>query len=108
MKQMNDLFAKRLKELRLKSGLTQIQFAEKIDVSVTQLSNYENGKRMPSLDTFIKMCLVLNKPAECFLNIEKENTSLSDEQLRRLEEVFASRRGELTDAIVRNVLAGEG
>ena len=30
------------------------------------------------------------------------------EQLRRLEEVFASRRGELTDAIVRNVLAGEG
>lgn len=96
---MNDLFAKRLKELRLKSGLTQIQFAEKIDVSVTQLSNYENGKRMPSLDTFIKMCLVLNKPAECFLNIEKENTSLSDEQLRRLEQLDESELEKILNII---------
>ncbi len=99
MKQMNDLFAKRLKELRLKSGLTQIQFAEKIDVSVTQLSNYENGKRMPSLDTFIKMCLVLNKPAECFLNIEKENTSLSGEQLRRLEQLDESELEKILNII---------
>ena len=96
---MNDLFAKRLKELRLKSGLTQIQFAEKIDVSVTQLSNYENGKRMPSLDTFIKMCLVLNKPAECFLNIEKENTSLSGEQLRRLEQLDESELEKILNII---------
>ena len=99
MKQMNDLFAKRLKELRLKSGLTQIQFAEKIDVSVTQLSNYENGKRMPSLDTFIKMCLVLNKSAECFLNIEKENTSLSGEQLRRLEQLDESELEKILNII---------
>ena len=96
---MNDLFAKRLKELRLKSGLTQIQFAEKIDVSVTQLSNYENGKRMPSLDTFIKMCLVLNKPAECFLNIEKENTYLSDEQLHRLEQLDESELEKILNII---------
>ena len=39
---------KRLKDARAKSGLTQEQVAEKVMVSRQTISNWENGKSLPS------------------------------------------------------------
>jgi DNA-binding transcriptional regulator YiaG len=46
---MNDPYiTKRIKDLRLKLGLTQEQFAQKIGVSFSTVNGWENGKRKPS------------------------------------------------------------
>lgn len=47
---MDNLLAKRMKEMRSKLGLTQKQLAEKAEISVGSYSAYENNKKMPPLD----------------------------------------------------------
>ena len=44
---MNKHFGDKLKELRVKSGLTQSELAEKSGVTVASLSRWENGTRSP-------------------------------------------------------------
>ena len=84
---MKELFSKRLKAFRKQAGLTQMQLAEKLDISVTQLSNCENGSSIPSVGLFIKMCLILDKPADCFFRPEKKSFSLSAERLEMLKQL---------------------
>lgn len=43
-------FADRLKDLRLKMGMTQVKFAEFIGCTSTTLSAYENNLKRPSID----------------------------------------------------------
>lgn len=40
--------AKEIKELRLKLGLTQEQFAAKVGVTFSTVNRWENGKSVPS------------------------------------------------------------
>lgn len=47
--------AEKIKEIRKASGLTQVQFAEKLGVKQTTVGRYENGKILPSLAVLIKM-----------------------------------------------------
>ena len=44
------LLPQRLKELRLQHGLTQAQLGEKVGVKQNTFTNWENGKRTPSLE----------------------------------------------------------
>ena len=46
---MNE-FSERLKELRLSSGLTQKEVAEKVGLTKNALGNFEAGIREPSLN----------------------------------------------------------
>lgn len=52
--------AKKIKEYRKKSGLTQAELAEKIDLGTKQVSRIEVGDFYPSLATFFKIVEVLN------------------------------------------------
>lgn len=52
--------AKKIKEYRLKRGLTQAELAEKIDISTKQISRIELGDFYPSLSTFFKIIEILN------------------------------------------------
>lgn len=54
-----DNFCTRLKEERLKKGLTQNKLAEILDIDRTSISKYENGKQLPEL-------YVLNSMADLF------------------------------------------
>lgn len=40
----------KLKQLRLMSGLSQVNFAKQFNISQNALSNYENGNRAISLE----------------------------------------------------------
>lgn len=51
--------SKKIKEYRLKNGLTQAELAEKIDLSTKQISRIEVGDFYPSLNTFLKIVEVL-------------------------------------------------
>ena len=47
-------FGSRLKEARKKSGLTQAEVAEKLNVSASMIAQYETGKRNPKKETLSK------------------------------------------------------
>lgn len=48
------MFAKRLKELRNKRGLTQQQISDRLGLARTTYSGYENGAREPDIDSLKK------------------------------------------------------
>lgn len=48
---------KRIKEIRDVKGLTQIAFAEKINVSRSYINKIENGIKSPSLDLLIEIAV---------------------------------------------------
>ena len=54
-----NLFFVRLKELRLKKGLTQTELGEKVGVKQNTFTNWENGKREPSFENLIKLADLL-------------------------------------------------
>ena len=45
----------RIKELRLKTGLTLRALGEKVNMSSSRLSQYETGRRGPKLETWQKL-----------------------------------------------------
>ncbi len=51
----------RIRFLRLKSGMKQAELAEKIMVSQSSLSGYENGKFEPDSKTLLKIANVLSR-----------------------------------------------
>lgn len=63
----NELFAKRIKELRKSWGLTQEQMAEMVQLRKTTISNYESGYATPTLSTLRRFMLRFNLPANYFL-----------------------------------------
>ena len=60
----------RLKESRIKAGLTQEQLAEKLGVAKSTLSGYESGNREPAVATIAKALEILNiDPTNDYIDI---------------------------------------
>lgn len=53
-------FYDRLKESRIRSGLTQEQLAEKLGIAKSTLSGYEGGNREPTVATIAKALEILD------------------------------------------------
>lgn len=49
-----------IKNLRIKNGLTQEEFAEKIGISIQGLSNLERNRYQPTSETIDKICKNFN------------------------------------------------
>ena len=47
--------AERLKECRMKNGLSRETVAKKIQISPSTLADYENGQRQPSLEVIFRL-----------------------------------------------------
>ena len=58
---------RRIREERLKKGLTQEQLAEKVDISLNFMSLIENGKNM-SVQTLINLANALDVSIDYLLN----------------------------------------
>ena len=56
---ISNIFPQRLKELRLKKGLTQTELGEKVGVKQNTYTNWENGKREPNFEIVIKLADLL-------------------------------------------------
>ncbi len=80
---------KRIKEARKNAGLTQVQLAEKLNVTHSMIGQYETGKRKPKLDTLMKIASALEVPYEYFLELEVFDTP----------EEFNARRQEIIDSM---------
>lgn len=53
-------FAERLKELRLRDGMSQAELAKKIGRTNAAISMYETGRREPDLETLEELCDLFN------------------------------------------------
>lgn len=66
-----------IKSLRIKQGLTQEEFAEKIGISIQGLSNIERNRYQPTSDTVDKICKSFKiTPVELLLTDTKTNNNL--------------------------------
>ncbi|MBO5027211.1 MAG: helix-turn-helix transcriptional regulator [Clostridia bacterium] len=61
---------KRLIEVIKQSGLTQTAISKNLAISQQTLSHYINGNKMPALDTFANLCVVLDVDANEILGIK--------------------------------------
>lgn len=83
----------KLKQARINRCFSQGQLAEKINLSEKHISNIERGQNFPSLDTFFRMCEVLNLTLEDFgMNIKKEQNI---ERKILLDKIFSAKDTEL-------------
>ena len=61
---------KRLKEVRMKSGLSQQALGDLIGVTKVSICGYENGTRVPTIDNLIKLSDALNVTIDYLLGRE--------------------------------------
>ena len=67
--QIKHNLAKKLKELRKKSGLTQAQLADKLEISASAVGMYEQGRREPDNKTLSKICRILDASGNYILDL---------------------------------------
>lgn len=65
------LFKTRLREELKQNGMTVKTLAEKIGVSPEMVTQYCTTKKLPSLDTFIKICKALDVSADYILGLNE-------------------------------------
>ena len=66
---------KRIIEIRKQHGLTQEEFAERYHVTRQTISNWENGKSSPDLETLVSMSEDFNVSLDAMLKGDKEMVS---------------------------------
>ncbi|MDR0855814.1 MAG: helix-turn-helix transcriptional regulator [Clostridiales bacterium] len=66
---MKNVFAGRLKELRLESGLGQVVLSEKLGVSKGVISLWENGLREPSMSSIVAIARFFAVSADYLLGL---------------------------------------
>lgn len=78
------LLGSKIRTLRKKQGLTQEKFAELCDVSASFVGHIERGTRKMSLETFERICRVLQCSADDLLGLRgvlQEEVSFIIDQL---------------------------
>lgn len=89
-----------IKELRIKHGLTQEEFAEKIGISIQGLSNLERNRYQPTSDTIDKICKNFNiSPVELLLTKNKDNENLLKNINSLLNECSTARLKQIFEII---------
>ena len=71
----------RIKRLRNARKMTQSEFAERLGVTKSAVSSYENGSRLPSYDVLIKISRIFNITIDSLLTDDRNGIYLSTEML---------------------------
>ena len=56
---IGSLFGARVREIRNKRGLTQVELAERCGVPQSRISAIENGSRVPNIETVLRLAKAL-------------------------------------------------
>jgi transcriptional regulator with XRE-family HTH domain len=76
------MFNKRLREMRMKRGLTQQRFADILEIALRSYQCYEAGTRTPCYDILIRIADTLDVSLDYLLGRDdfiKSHEALSDE-----------------------------
>lgn len=99
-------FAERLLFLRTGMKLTQTELANRLGMSTSAVSMYENGKREPDFDTLELLADFFNVDTDYLLGREERTVMLLDSEQLEVANAYA----ELTDEqriLVRRLLGLE-
>lgn len=82
-------FGERLKSLRIDAGMSQKQLADRLGVSVTVVSYYENSSRTPSPERVVDLARIFHVTTDFLLGLQKNQrildiSDLDDESCRIL------------------------
>lgn len=83
-----------IKALRTAKRLTQSEFAERIGVTKSTVSAYENGTRLPSYDVLIRVTRVFHVTTDFLLGCGERDsldvTGLTREQIESIQDIVAT------------------
>ena len=68
---INTEVGRRLKEIRMSSGLTQREVSERIGIVLQQYQTYESGRYQMDYDKIVRVCKILNVSADYLLGIDE-------------------------------------
>jgi len=111
------MLSSRLKELRMKAGLTQDELAEKLELKQSTIGMIETNKRSTSSDTIIKLADFFNTSVDYLLGrtddpnpiLDKANTNFSPEirKIARAGEKMTPDKSQRMLKILQNVFPEE-
>ena len=90
------LLAKRIKELRKEKDLTQEDLGKLINVTKVSICCYENGTRVPTLETIVALADIFEVSLDNLLGREievvakKRRTRMSKEEVEFIKEIRKS------------------
>ena len=64
------MLSKRIYELRLSFGWTQVQLSQKLGVTKQTVSNWENDNIQPSIDMLVKISKTFNVSTDYLLGVK--------------------------------------
>lgn len=68
------LLGDRVRELRQKRGMTQVDLGERLGIPQSRISEIEKGSRVPNLETILRLALALEcKPSTLMAIFDKED-----------------------------------
>ncbi|MCI8590142.1 MAG: helix-turn-helix transcriptional regulator [Clostridiales bacterium] len=95
-----DLFAKRLTQLREAKGVSGREMSLDIGQNSSYINRIENGKAMPSMQGFLYICEYLKVTPEEFFRQDIENPMLLNEVIAELKTLSPSQLN-----IIRGIIA---
>ena len=91
---MISILAKRLQELRLRNNLSQLQMAQRTNLSPSVISSYETGARTPSLENLVTIATTFRVSTDYLLGLEHSNCldtdGLSEEEAEAVRTLLFS------------------
>lgn len=86
----------RIKQLRTERGLSQVDLANKLNVSKQSISNWENDNIQPSIEMLIKLSHVFSVSTDFLLGEDSrqflEVTNLSPEYIPHIQQIIDDMR----------------
>ena len=83
------MLGERILELRTAHNWTQVQLAQKLNVSKQAVSNWENNNILPSIEMLIKLSKIFSTSTDYLLSLDHRNyievTGLTDIQLAHIK-----------------------
>ena len=81
----NEVFMKRMKELRQKKGVSMEELATALDVSKSRVNMWENNGSVPRSDVLVKIAAYYNVPTDYLLGNNNASESPTDAKLNALQ-----------------------
>lgn len=86
------MFGDIIKNLRKTNNLSQVQLAQKLDVSKQTVSNWENNNILPSIEMLVKISKFFSVSTDYLLELDNrrylEITGLSDTHLAHIQQII--------------------
>ncbi len=101
-------FGRRLRECRTRQGYTGAALAKAVGVAPMFISEMEHGRKLPSMETLVKLCNVLQISSDvllCDSLVVGGNAVCSemDQRIKRLSGKQAAMLQDILTAVIKNL-----